>query len=198
MADMAEAMPDNCVAGSQGDGMVRPVEDSQTRMLADLYDRQYEPIFRYCVHRLFDRTIAEDVVGAVFLDAARTIRNFRGSQEDEYRRWLYAIATNHIASHIRTSLRRRVLLQQAAEAGRLGPHDEPARTDGPDWPQVWRAIQALGRDEQTILTLRFFEKLDFAAISAIVGKRETAVRTMLCRSLKKIRTQLKSVFDGDR
>jgi len=195
---MAEAMPDNCVAGSQGDGMVRPLEDSQTRMLADLYERNYEPIFRYCVHRLFDRTLAEDVVGAVFLDAARTIRNFRGSQEDEYRRWLYAIATNHIATYIRTSLRRRTLLQQAAEAGRLRPYDEPAKTDGPDWPTVWRAIQKLRRDEQTILTLRFFERLDFAAISAIVGKRETTVRTMLCRSLKKIRNQLRPVLDGGR
>ncbi|NLH17270.1 MAG: sigma-70 family RNA polymerase sigma factor [Phycisphaerae bacterium] len=195
---MAEVMADNRVAGAKGDGRFEPIEDSQARMLADLYERHYEPIFRYCVHRLFDRTLAEDVVGAVFLDAARTIRNFRGSEEDEYRRWLYAIATNHIATHIRTSLRRRVLLQQAAEAGRLGPHDEPARTDGPEWPQVWRAIQTLGRNEQTILTLRFFENLDFASISAIVGKRETAVRTMLCRSLKKLRTQLKSVFDGDR
>ena len=178
--------------------MVRPVEDVHAGMLAGLYERHYEPIFRYCVHRLFDRTVAEDVVGAVFLDAARTIRNFRGSQEDEYRRWLYAIATNHIATHIRTSLRRRVLLQQAAEAGRLGPQQMPDPSDGPDWPSVWRAIQTLGRNEQTILTLRFFENLDFASISAIVGKRESAVRTMLCRSLKKIRTQLKSVFDGDR
>lgn len=195
---MAEVMADNRVAGAKGDGVVRPVEDSQARMLADLYERNYEPIYRYCVHRLFDRTIAEDVVGAVFLDAARTIRTFRGSQEDEYRRWLYAIATNHIATHIRTSLRRRVLLQQAAEAGRLGPQETSAPTDGPDWPSVWRAIQKLAKDEQTILTLRFFESQDFASISAIVGKRETAVRTMLCRSLKKIRNQLKPVFDGDR
>ncbi len=191
-------MADNRVAGAKGDGRFEPIEDSQARMLADLYERNYEPIFRYCVHRLFDRTLAEDVVGAVFLDAARTIRNFRGSQEDEYRRWLYAIATNHIATNIRTSLRRRVLLQQAAEAGRLGPQQSPDPSDGPDWSCLWRAIQTLGRNEQTILTLRFFEKLDFAAISAIVGKRETAVRTMLCRSLKKIRNQLKPVFDGDR
>ena len=195
---MAEVMADNRVAGAKGDGMFEPIEDSQARMLADLYERNYEPIFRYCVHRLFDRTVAEDVVGAVFLDAARTIRNFRGHEEDEYRRCLYAIATNHIATNIRTTLRRRTLLQQAAEAGRLGPTQVPAPTDGPDWPSVWRAIQTLGRDEQTILTLRFFENLDFASISAIVGKRESAVRTMLCRSLKKIRTQLKSVFDGDR
>jgi RNA polymerase sigma factor (sigma-70 family) len=195
---MTEAVADNWIAGNKGDGVVRPVEDSQARMLADLYERHYEPIFRYCVHRLFDRTVAEDVVGAVFLDAARTIRNFRGSQEDEYRRWLYAIATHHIATNIRTTLRRRVLLQQAAEAGRLGPTQVPAPTDGPDWPSVWRAIQTLGRDEQTILTLRFFEKMDFAAISAIVGKRESALRTMLSRSLKKIRNQLKLVFDGDR
>jgi RNA polymerase sigma-70 factor (ECF subfamily) len=195
---MAEAMADKWIAGTEGDGRFEPVEDIQAGVLAGLYERHYEPIFRYCVHRLFDRTAAEDVVGAVFLDAARTIRTFRGHDEEEYRRWLYAIATNHIATYIRTTLRRRTRLQQAAEAGRLGPKEPPEPNGGPDWPQVWRAIQKLGRDEQTILTLRFFENLDFASISAIVGKRESAVRTLMCRSLKKIRNQLKSVFDGDR
>ncbi len=195
---MAEAMADKWIAGTEGDGRVPPAEDSQAGLLADLYERHYEPIFRYCVHRLFDRTVAEDVVGAVFLNAARSIRTFSGHDEEEYRRWLYTIATNHIATYIRTTLRRRILLQQAAEAVRLGPKDQPDPTDGPDWPQVWRAIGKLRRDEQTILTLRFFENLDFAAISSIVGKRESAVRTVLCRSLKKIRNQLKAVFDGDR
>ena len=196
---MTEAVADNWIAGEKGDGVVRPVEDSQARMLADLYERHYEPIFRYCVHRLFDRTVAEDVVGAVFLDAAR----FDPELSRPRRGRVPALVVRHRDQSYRNQHPHNASAASPAAAGRRGRDDSarprvPAPTDGPDWPSVWRAIQTLGRDEQTILTLRFFENLDFAAISAIVGKRETALRTMLCRSLKKIRTQLKSVFDGDR
>jgi len=67
----------------------------------------------------------------------------------------------------------------------------------PDWPRVYQAIGKLNRKEQTIVTLRFFEHMDFTAIADIVGAKESSVRVTLHRSLKKLRNHLKAVFGGE-
>jgi len=40
---------------------------TEAEALGRLYELYYERIFRFCVHRLFNKEIAEDVTSAVFL-----------------------------------------------------------------------------------------------------------------------------------
>jgi len=47
---------------------------TQAEALGELYEMYYERIFRFCVHRLFNKEIAEDVTSAVFLQVAHRIR----------------------------------------------------------------------------------------------------------------------------
>ena len=94
---------------------------------AALYDCYYPRIVKYCVRRLFDRTAAEDVTSEVFLKVASSVRTFPGTTDSDFRRWLFRIATNAVNAHLRGTLRRRELLEQAARNGRLGrdgPSDE--------------------------------------------------------------------------
>ena len=70
-----------------------------------LYRRHYDAIFRYCVHRLFERTAAEDVTSEVFLRVVEKFEYFNGS-EKQFRNWLYTIATNAVNNHLRKSARR--------------------------------------------------------------------------------------------
>lgn len=55
---------------------------TDTDALGGLYELYYERILRFCVHRLFNRTVAEDVTSAIFLDVARKIGGFKGNSED--------------------------------------------------------------------------------------------------------------------
>ena len=82
--------------------------------LGQLYELYYERILRFCVHRLFNRTVAEDVTSAIFLDVARKMCDFKGKSEDDFRRWLYTIASNHANGYIRKSLRRKAIFADAA------------------------------------------------------------------------------------
>jgi len=54
---------------------------TQAGALGRLYELYYERIFRFCVHRLFNKEIAEDVTSAVFLQVARGIRTFKGRND---------------------------------------------------------------------------------------------------------------------
>ncbi len=57
---------------------------TQANALGRLYELYYERIFRFCVHRLFNKEIAEDVTSTVFLEVARGIRTFKGRTVQDF------------------------------------------------------------------------------------------------------------------
>jgi RNA polymerase sigma-70 factor (ECF subfamily) len=156
-----------------------------------LYDLYYAHVARYCVRRLFDRTIAEDVVSDVFLQVASHIREFPGRTGTDFRCWLFRIATNAVHAHLRQS-RRRQELWEAAARGRhwdrgSGSHSSQAEHEQLDWPVVYQALLELDERDQTIVKLRFFADLSHEEIAHVVDGTPGAVRTALSRTLHRLR-----------
>ncbi len=78
---------------------------SQAEALGRLYELYYDRIFRFCVHRLFNKATAEDVTSSVFLTVARSMRQFKGATEQDFRAWIYTIAANQANAYIRKASR---------------------------------------------------------------------------------------------
>jgi len=187
--------------------MAKPVEQtvyddlvilakSQAAALGRLYELYYDRIFRFCVHRLFNRSAAEDVTSSVFLTVARTMREFKGRTEQDFRSWLYTIAANQANAHIRKTLRRQRLMKNVVAARR---EDSPERDAGSslDWPTLYAAIGQLKPEHQTLLTLRFFENMDYDEIARIVQARPATVRVTLHRILRRLEDVLRGDLGGD-
>ena len=170
---------------------------TQAEALGRLYEMYYERVFRFCIHRLFNKEIAEDVTSAVFLQVARGIRGFKGRSEQDFRNWLYAIAANQANAYIRKTSRRKKLLAEAA--GSISPATAGSTDTSfePDWPRLYAAILRLKPQHQTIVTLRFFENFSYEQIAQILDVKEATVRVTLHRILNKLRNQLQTVFDGE-
>ncbi|MEJ2703398.1 MAG: sigma-70 family RNA polymerase sigma factor [Sedimentisphaerales bacterium] len=168
---------------------------TQAEALGRLYELYYDRIFRFCVFRLFDKEIAEDVASTIFLEVARKIRGFEGRTERDFANWLYAIAANQANATIRKTSRRKKLLAQAAGAMRTanGTDDSPE----PDWPSLYAAILRLKPKHQSLVTLRFFENLPHEQIAQILNVRQATVRVTLHRILGKLRKHLQIVTDGE-
>jgi RNA polymerase sigma-70 factor (ECF subfamily) len=148
------------------------------------------------VYRLFNKEAAEDVTSSVFLAVARGIRTFPGRTEDDFRNWLYAIAANNANAYIRKTSRRKDLFEKASliKTVSMNSNTEPQNLN---WPTVYAAILKLKPKHQTIITLRFFENLEFEQIAEIINAREATVRMTLHRILKKLRNHLQVVVDGE-
>ncbi|MHC4648164.1 MAG: RNA polymerase sigma factor, partial [Planctomycetota bacterium] len=144
--------------------------------LGRLYDLSYEKVYHFCLCRLFHRETAEDVTSAVFLTAARGISGFKGGTLRDFTNWLYQIAANHANSHIRKTSRRKELFARAARSIRASRTNSTGRLDEPDWPVLYAAIAKLKVKHQCIITLRFFENLDFDEIAKIMKARPATVR----------------------
>jgi RNA polymerase sigma-70 factor (ECF subfamily) len=168
---------------------------TQANALGRLYELYYERIFRFCVHRLFDKEIAEDVTSTVFLEVARSIRLFKGRTVQDFRNWLFAIAANQANAYIRKTSRRKELLEEAAGSMTASATNGTDESSEPDWPRLYEAILKLKPQHQTIVTLRFFENLKYEQIAQILNVKEATVRVMLHRILNELRNYLQSEFE---
>jgi RNA polymerase sigma-70 factor (ECF subfamily) len=156
-----------------------------------LYDCYYPRLLRYCLRRLFDRTLAEDVVSDVFLNVAANIRDFSGRTDKDFRCWLFRIATNAVHAHLRQTRRRRELLEAAARS-RCWQRNNSSASAPPewetlDWPAVYQALLELEERDQAIVMLRFFADCSHEEIADVVGVTPGAVRTALSRTLARLR-----------
>lgn len=160
-----------------------------------LYEKYYERIYRFCVHRVYCRTAGEDVTSSTFLAVAGKIGDFDGETDGELKAWIYSIAANQANSYIRKNLRRQQLLKTNASI--IIKQDQAGQSSSGNWPEVYSAIRKLKPLSQTVITLRYFENFTFEQIAQVVDKKPSSVRVILHRALKALRKQLKTVPGGD-
>ena len=159
-----------------------------------LFDRYYPLIFAYCARRLLVRAVAEDVTSEVFLKAAAGIHDFSGTSAEDFRRWLFRIATNEINAHLRKSIRRRELLESAARMGAIntGVSTPLVKDEVPTgWETIYQAMGELSDREQSIVSLRFFAGLKHRQIADVLQIKTGTVRVALSRALDKLRDRLR-------
>ena len=183
-------MDNDNIAANEKPLIARARHDSTA--FVQLYRIHYDAVFRYCVHRLFERAKAEDVTSEVFLKVIENINGFKGN-EKQFRCWLYRIATNTVNNHLRKTARRNRLLKVAREQtnSRVADCEEPA-----DKLALLReAVFTLKPRYQTIITLRFFENMKLTEIAEVLGSSPGTVRSQLTRALAKLRKVLTREFE---
>ena len=164
---------------------------SNPAVFVRLYRSHYDAVFRYCMHRLFERQAAEDVTSDVFLKVVENISRFKGT-EKQFRNWLYRIATNAVNNYFRKTARRNCLLKVACEQANSQVTDCGESAD--KLTPLREAVFALKPRYQTIITLRFFENLKLTEIAEVVGSSPGTIRSQLARALVKLRKVLATEF----
>jgi RNA polymerase sigma-70 factor (ECF subfamily) len=166
--------------------LIARARDNSTAFV-QLYRSHYDAVFRYCVHRLFERAAAEDVTSEVFLKVVENFRGFKGD-EKQFRCWLYRIATNAVNNHLRKASRRNRLLKVACEQAdsQVADCEEPVEK----LAVLREAVFTLRPRYQTIITLRFFENLKLTEIAGVLGSSPGTVRSQLARALGRLRKEM--------
>jgi RNA polymerase sigma-70 factor (ECF subfamily) len=184
---MVGAMPKPVEQTAYDDLVVRAKTEASA--LARLYELYYDRIYGFCVHRLYNTATAEDITSGVFLTVAGSMRDFKGRTEQDFRAWIYTIAANQANAYIRKTSRRKRLMEDVVATRRAA---EPGSSPWSqlDWPTLYGAIGELKPEQQTLLTLRFFEDMDYEEISRIMDIKPGTIRVTLHRLLRKLKTGL--------
>jgi RNA polymerase sigma factor (sigma-70 family) len=171
---------------TQSLGLLRtaPVE----REFERLYQRYVADVYRYAVYVLRDRSEAEDVTQAAFLNAFRAYQ--RGERPHKPRSWLLTIVHNECKRHFRSKSRRpsEVELDEGLTAD-LAPDD-----DVPKPEEIRRALGELSFNQRSALVMRELEGRSYAEIAKTLKLSVSAVETLLFRARRAMREQLEGAL----
>ena len=159
-----------------------------------LYRKHYDAVFRYCVHRVLDRHLAEDLTSETFLKAVQHFHRFKGANEGQFRNWLYRIATNAANAHLRKTARRQELLRHAARPESCEDPDAAQQTER--ITTIKSALFALKPRHQTVITLRYLEDLKLTEIADVLGCSPGTARSQLARAMAQLRKKVAASRQG--
>ncbi len=167
--------------------LIRQAQEGDAQACAELYDRHYDAVYRYCYYRLGNELAAQDVTGEVFVRMVEKLDTFR-PQGRPLLAWLYTIARNLVTDRYRQqSQANQVALDEALPLADEG--DGPGR-------EVDRRLEAeclaaalahLTEEQRHVVLLKFMENLSNAEVASVLGKTEGAIKSLQHRALAALR-----------
>ena len=142
--------------------------------------------------RTLAREAHEDLAADTWVQVVRGLGGFRGDLP-AFRSWVFTIAHHRYVDHVRGTLRRPPLLDEA-QALDL-PADRQVEDQVEEVVSTEAALDLIGRlppDQAEVLVLRVVADLDVAATAAVVGKSRGAVRVLAHRGLRRLASILDS------
>ncbi len=169
----------------------RPGNGAAAARTEQLFAEYSRTVSGLCRALLRDRTEAEDAAQQTFLSAHRALLN--GTEPREPAAWLATIARNECWSRISARMREPLAMEQLETVSTTAdPLEEAIRRA--DLAALWRAIEALPRQQRDALLLREFGGLSYGELSAALAVSGAAVESLLFRARQRLRGQLRTVY----
>jgi RNA polymerase sigma-70 factor (ECF subfamily) len=158
--------------------LIRRAQQRDHVALTQLYEENFDKIYRYIVLKIGDRTEAEDMTQQVFLNALQSISSYKWKGMP-FSSWLYRIAHNQVVDYWRKKSKHATV-----------PLDEslpiPAADGDPkhlierkmEIEEVVVATRKLTKAQQEVISLRFAGELSIAEVAGVMGKSEGAVKAL--------------------
>ncbi len=156
--------------------LVRRAQQRDQVALTQLYEENFDRIYRYIVLKIGDRTEAEDMTQQVFLNALKSISSYRWKGMP-FSAWLFRIAHNQVIDYFRKKSRRpTVPLDESMAMVGIGPQKVAERKV--EIEQMAQATQKLTKAQQEVISLRFAGDLSIAEVAKVMGKSEGAIKAL--------------------
>jgi RNA polymerase sigma-70 factor (ECF subfamily) len=156
---------------------------------AELYELNFERVYRFIARRVGDRDAAEDLTSEVFHKALANLRRFewRGVP---FAGWLLRIAANAIADRGQRA-GRELAVDDPPEVGEEANADVDLE-EVEQRARLFRLVEQLPADQRRVIAMRFAEEKSIREIAEELGRTEGAVKQLQFRGLQNLREQIKA------
>ena len=155
-----------------------------------LYQRYVQRIYNYIYYRVGHSAEAEDLTARVFYRAMRSMSRYK-DRGLPFSAFLYRIAHNLVANWHRDNSRRpEIPLEDAWLPPRFESDPEDNLILNEEREQLLQAIRRLPPERQSLLILKFVDRLSNAEIGQIMGRSEGAIKSLYHRTLTALRAEL--------
>jgi len=169
--------------------LVRRAQEGDQRAFAQLYEENFDRIYRYVAVRIGDRTEAEDMTQQVFLKAIQSISSFKWKGAP-FAAWLFRIAHNQVVDYFRKKQKRATV--PLDESMPISGGDDPQQLveRNVDIEQLIMATNKLTGSQREVISLRFAGELPIAQVARIMGKTEGAIKALQHSAIVALRKTL--------
>ncbi len=167
--------------------MVQKASIVDADAFADLYRAHTPAVFNYCLFRVGDRAVAEDLTADTFERAWRARRRYR-SERAAFNTWLFTIARRVVIDWQRRRARRPLIALSDRQPGDSPPLESQFE-ESEQQAQLRRLVQSLKQPEQELIAFKFGAGMTNREIAPLIGKSETAVGSAIYRIMQKLRVQ---------
>jgi|SRR5215216_6703948 len=163
---------------------------------AELYRRHVLSIYRYHLAHTGNVKDAEDLTSQTFIAALEGIRSFRGT--GPYITWLIGIASRKRALFFRgTGNKPEIPLEAALHIPTSSLPTDKAAARRLQLDQLIGALKTISQDRAEAIILCFFSELSAAEAGLVLRKSEAAVRMLISRGLRDLRTRTSFALEVD-
>lgn len=158
--------------------LIRRAQQRDPVALTQLYEENFDRIYRYIVLKIGDRTEAEDMTQQVFLNVLQSISSYKWKGMP-FSSWLYRIAHNQVVDYFRKKSKKATV-----------PLDEslpiPAADGDPKYEverkmeieEVVVAARKLTAAQREVISLRFAGELSIEEVAGVMKRSEGAVKAL--------------------
>lgn len=153
--------------------------------LGVLVERYKDAIFHHCYVIVHDEAVAEDMAQEAFIAAYYKMQTY--DQDRKFSTWLFKIATNKCLTWLKTSKRTvHVEDEDMAKIVAVNVHtDTQAKND-----EVHRAVERLQPNYRTVVSLYYWQGMDYLEIAQILNVPTGSVKGWMNRAKKQLRKEL--------
>jgi RNA polymerase sigma-70 factor (ECF subfamily) len=179
--------------------LVKRLQKGDTEAVGVLLEQYANRLYNYAFYRCSDHYLAEDIVSETFARIVEKINSYE-QREVPFKAWVFRIAHNRLANHLRYRSRHySVSLDAVNEDGErlLDPPDDWGAADGglmashiAEREELRHAIMALSEDQKAVFVLRFIEGLNLEEVATSLEKSIASIKSLQYRAVVNLRRTL--------
>ncbi|XOV93555.1 MAG: RNA polymerase sigma factor [Bacteroidota bacterium] len=170
--------------------LIKQILAGDSQGYAELLDRYQTRVYNFVLYMLRSKEEAEEVVQDTFVNAFKSLRNFR--QEAKFSTWLLRIAYNNSLTRLRKKRLTLVDIDSNDSFSQIEKINNISDQSDQQDIQVLLsiALNALSEDEKAVVSLFYYNELSIQEICDITGKKSSNVKIILHRSRQKMLEKL--------
>ncbi len=168
--------------------LVKQAVSGDQRAFTQLYNANFDRIYRYIYARVKSQAHAEDLTQDVFIKALEAIGNYKW-KELPFAAWLFRIAHNTVIDHVRKVSREK---RAGFDEAHLATVEDPVEISEREYEveQLKIALEKLPEAQREVATLRFIAQLSIAETAKVLGKSEGTVKALQFNATMALRKAL--------
>ncbi|MBD3363488.1 sigma-70 family RNA polymerase sigma factor [Candidatus Dojkabacteria bacterium] len=158
-----------------------------------LYDYYKAKVLGYCINRLSNIDIAEEITSDVFLSAVESIKDFDTKRNIRFGSWLYSVAHNKIIDYFR---KKKALPLDEDYKSQISETQDLTKDLVQDEMhyKIAKILSLIKPRYQEIISLRYFAELENDEIAKILKINKNNVAVLIHRALKSFKKEFENTF----